>query len=48
MLKQERKDLCLLGNALDNFESVFLVCEIKRIAHGGEQGSDVIVTLKLF
>jgi hypothetical protein len=36
MLKHQRKDLCLPGNTLDSFENVFLVCEIERIAHGGE------------
>ena len=48
MLKHERKDLCLPGNALYSLESAFLVPEIKRIAHGGEQGMDAVVTLKLF
>jgi hypothetical protein len=36
MLKHERKDLRLPGNTLDSFKNVFLVCEIKRIAHGSE------------
>jgi len=34
MLQHEHKDLCLLGLASDDFESVFLTCEIKRIVHG--------------
>jgi hypothetical protein len=34
MLQHERNDLCLSGNTLDSFESVFPVCEIKRIMHG--------------
>jgi len=34
MLQHQRKDLCLPGNTLDSFETVFLVCEIKRIVHG--------------
>jgi len=33
MLQHERKDLYLLGITPDSFETVFLVCEIKRIAH---------------
>jgi len=36
MLQHERQDLCLLGVTPDSFESVFLVCEIKRIVHGDE------------
>ena len=48
MLQHEHNDLCLLGNALNSFESVFLVCEIKRIMHGNKYGSDVVITLKLF
>jgi hypothetical protein len=36
MLKHQRKDLSLPGNTLDGFEYIFLVCEIERIAHGGE------------
>jgi hypothetical protein len=34
MLQHERKYLGLPGNTLDSFESVFPICEIKRIAHG--------------
>jgi len=34
MLQHERKDSGLLGLALDKFQNVFLVCEIKRIVHG--------------
>jgi len=36
MLQHERKDFCLPGNTLDSysFETVFLVCKIKRIVHG--------------
>ena len=48
VLQHERKDLCLPGNTLDGFESVLLVCEIKRIIHGDQQRSDIFVTLKLF
>ena len=48
VLQHERKDLCLPGNMLDSFESVLLVCEIKRIVHGDEQRSEIFVTLKLF
>jgi len=33
MLQHERKDLCLLGITPDSFETVFLICEIKRIVH---------------
>jgi hypothetical protein len=36
MLQHEREDLRLSGNTPDDFESVFLICEIKRITHGGE------------
>jgi hypothetical protein len=36
MLQHERKDLCLPGNTLDSFESVFLVREFKRIMYGFE------------
>jgi len=34
MLQHKRKDLCLPENTPNSFESVFLVCEIKRIVHG--------------
>jgi len=33
MLQHQRKDLCLRGHTPDSFETVFLVCEIKRIVH---------------
>jgi hypothetical protein len=36
MLQHEREDLRLPGNTVDDFESVFLICEIKRITHGGQ------------
>jgi len=48
MLKHERQDLSLLGLTPDSFESVFLVCKIKRIVHGDKYGSHVVVALKLF
>ncbi len=34
MLQHEHKDLCLLGITPDSFETVSLVCEIKRIVYG--------------
>ena len=36
VLQHESKDMCLFGDALDSFESVFLVGEIKRIVHGAK------------
>jgi hypothetical protein len=36
VLQHERKDLGLPGNTVDDFESIFLICEIKCITHGGE------------
>ena len=48
MLQHERKNLCLPGNTVDSFESLFSICEIKRIAHSSDQGLDVPVTFKLF
>jgi len=48
MLQHERKDLGLPGLTPDGFEIVFLVCEIKRVAHGFKQGKDIVVTLVLF
>jgi len=33
MLQHQRKDSGLLRLALDGFQSVYLVCEIKRIVH---------------
>src|SRR6266403_669399 len=35
------------GLRLDGFQSVFMMCEIKRIVHGFEQGLDVVVMLIL-
>jgi len=34
MLQHEHDDLCLLGFTPDSFESVSLVCKIKRIMYG--------------
>jgi hypothetical protein len=36
MLQHERKDLCLPGDAVDSFENLFPVCEIKGVTHGSE------------
>jgi hypothetical protein len=36
MLQHEREDLSLPRNTLESLEYVFLICEIERIAHGGE------------
>jgi len=47
MLQHQRKDLGLLGLALDDLESVCLICKIKSIVHGNKKSSDVSIVLKL-
>ena len=47
ILQHESKDLSLLGLGLDRFQSVFVVCEIKRVMHGFKEGLDIAVALIL-
>ncbi len=42
------KDSCLFGLRLDGFQSVLMMCKIKRVMHGSDQGLDIVVTLILF
>ena len=48
VLQHERKDLLLLWNTLNSVEMRLLVCEVKCIVHSDDQGSDIVITLKLF
>jgi hypothetical protein len=48
MLQHESEDSCLFGLRLDGFQSVFMMCKIKRVMHGLEQGVDIVITLILF
>jgi len=48
ILQHKSKDLSLFGLGLDGFQSVFVVCEIKRIVHCFKEGSDIPVALILF
>jgi len=48
ILQHESKDFGLFRLRLDGFQSVFMMCEIKCVVHGFEQGSDVVITLVLF
>jgi hypothetical protein len=33
---------------LDEFQSVLMMCKIKRVMYGSEQGLDIVVTFMLF
>jgi hypothetical protein len=48
MLQHKSKDSCLFGLWLDAIQSVLMMCKIKRVMDGLEQGLDIIVTLILF
>jgi hypothetical protein len=48
MLQHESKDSCLFRLRLDGFQSVLMMCKIKRVMHGLEQRVDIVVTLILF
>jgi hypothetical protein len=48
MLQHESKNSCLFRLRLDGFQSILMMCKIKRIMHGLEQSVDIIVTLILF
>jgi hypothetical protein len=48
ILQHESKYSCLFGLRLDGFQSVLMMCEIKRVMHGSEQGLDIVVTFILF
>ena len=48
VLQHERKDLLPLWNTLNSVEMLLLVCEVKCIVHSDDQGSNIVITLKLF
>jgi len=48
ILQHKGNDLSLLGLGLDGFQSVFVVCEIKRVVHAFKEGPDIVVALILF
>jgi len=48
ILQHKSKDLSLLGPGLDGFQSVFVVCEVKRVMHGFKEGPDIVIALILF
>jgi len=48
ILQHKSEDFGLLGLGLDGFQSVFVVCEIKRVVHAFKEGSDIVVALILF
>ena len=48
MLQHEGKGSCLFGLRLDGFQSVLVMCKIKRVMDGLEQGLDIVITLILF
>ena len=48
MLQHEREDLLPLWNTLDSVEMLLLVCEVKCIVDSDDQGSDIVIMLKLF
>ena len=48
MLQHEGESSCLFGLRLDRFQSVLMMCKIKRVMDGLEQAVDIVVTLILF
>jgi hypothetical protein len=48
ILQHESEDSCLFGLRLDGFQGVSMMCKIKRVMYGSEQGVDIVVTFILF
>jgi hypothetical protein len=46
-LQHNSKDSFLFGMRLDGFQSILVMCKIKRVMDGLEQGLDVFITLIL-
>jgi hypothetical protein len=48
ILQHEGKDSGLFGLRFNGFQSVMMMCKIKRVMHGLEHGMDIVIKLILF